>query len=123
MNQGRSILPTTKRQHLQPQRHYPTPQDVSKALEHLAKRLPVELAEEILRQAEYWPRLVSHVRQRVRVEPLGFKCEAWSAYLVSEAIPKLGGGNGGPAIRIERVKFKMESRDQLWGGDQSFIRK
>ncbi|KAF8657970.1 hypothetical protein AX16_002131 [Volvariella volvacea WC 439] len=111
MGQARSTLPTSSHRRY----HHPTPQDVSQARKHLIKLLPVELADEILQQAEYWPRLVSYVEEDVRVDAEAPRFDALFAYIASEEIPKLSG------IRVEKVRFEIRSRDQGWGGDPGLV--
>lgn len=82
MGQGRSILPATSHH----QYHHPTFQDVSQVRKHLTKYLPLELADEILQQAEYWPRLVSHVQEDIHVAAMGPRSEASVVYFASEKL-------------------------------------
>ncbi|KAF8647546.1 hypothetical protein AX16_006635 [Volvariella volvacea WC 439] len=106
MDQEPSASPATSPQ----QRHHPSPEDVSQVRKHLVKLAPIELADVILQEAEYWPRIISHVKEDIRIQALG--PDVWNVYLVSEPIPKLG--TGGSAAQVERVRFEIKSHDQGW---------
>ncbi|KAF8645314.1 hypothetical protein AX16_007911 [Volvariella volvacea WC 439] len=105
--------PRTSATHVTINHHYPTLQDVSQ-VRKLLGFVPSRLVDEVLQQAECWPRLISHVGEEVRVRARLPYEDVWRVYLASRAIPSVG--PDGSAVRIERMRFELESHDQGWDG-------
>ncbi|KAK0451418.1 uncharacterized protein EV420DRAFT_1274146 [Desarmillaria tabescens] len=93
--------------------HIPSDDDVISVKRILNSHLPVEIIDDILDLAQYWP----HVRERRRMEVKAaadhqagetFPKAEW-CYIVSPPIPQ--------DAKVHTVKFVIESRDQGSGGE------
>ncbi|THV02254.1 hypothetical protein K435DRAFT_963274 [Dendrothele bispora CBS 962.96] len=95
---------------------YPSEDDVAVVRQDLLCFLPLELVDEILDYAEYWPRIFDCRRALIDI-PGGRSC----CYLVTQPVPgdSEPGENTGPVRHrsIREVKFQICSRDQGWGGE------
>ncbi|KAK2777052.1 hypothetical protein FQN52_003235 [Onygenales sp. PD_12] len=108
--------------HEPPQPFFPEPADVGAArgiLKSVGPGLPTELADMILDRADY------HVKDRKVFNPgVGAETIVYSnkgSTLVLQAPPIRKIEQQGPELRdlkIKAVRFKLESHDQGWGGDQ-----
>jgi hypothetical protein len=87
-----------------------SPEDVYATRRALLHRLPAELANLIIEEAQYWPRI-------------SCKFEPSLELTVSESVakccvlsPRIPGTMASP-IRIAEIRFRIESHDQGWGGE------
>ena len=92
----------------------PSVDDVFTVRHFLTRFVPLELADAILENAMYWPKVSAS-----RTEPMVVKAEHDNAnnaavyYVVTPPIPYAQNGQ----IRVRKVRFSLESHDQGWGGD------
>lgn len=100
--------------------HHPTPSEVSDVRQILLHFLPVELADMIIEDAEYWARII--VRRDIKLVASASKGRANIAtwcYMVTPPIPSLEMGSDDMESRptmVRKVKFWTRSCDQGWGG-------
>ena len=95
----------------------PSVDDVFTVRQDLARFVPLELADMILENAMYWPK-VSASRTEPRIVAAGYGSSNNNAavyYVVTPPIPYVQGG----WIRVRKVRFSLESHDQGWGGNFS----
>ncbi|KAJ7607170.1 hypothetical protein FB45DRAFT_431964 [Roridomyces roridus] len=92
-----------------------SPDDVIQVRRILLKHFPPELANLILDEAEYWPRIVATRRERVIVDTAHSEnSDASLHYLIMPPIPPTGG------LRVKRVEFFLMSHDQGWSNTPEF---
>jgi hypothetical protein len=94
----------------------PSVDDVFAVRHDLTRFVPLELADTILENAMYWPK-VSASRTEPVVVLAGYDGNSNNAavyYVVTPPIPYVQ--NGG-RVRVRKVRFSLESHDQGWGGD------
>ena len=99
--------------------HTPTERDVFDAKKTLTDYLPLELANIILDDAEYWPVLICHNESTPArsVAAMSFPHHIASyCYFISPKIPETSGLDGSQ-FKVKRILFRICSRDQGWGGD------
>lgn len=92
-----------------------TPEDVIAVRLHLLHFFPAELAQQILDDAEYWPRVSSTFAppDELRLTTRANAFIATKCCVVTPPIPAVEG----VSVRARRVRFRMRSHDQGWGGE------
>ncbi|KXN81946.1 hypothetical protein AN958_03387 [Leucoagaricus sp. SymC.cos] len=94
-----------------------THRDVEEVRELLLKRLPYELTDIIMVEAQYFARLSTkrtiHLTVQGSKEPLN---NAKWLYLISKPIPEVYNGDHIVPTKVHSVRFSIKSCDQGWGG-------
>ena len=114
-----SFMSTTK--HTQ-DHHCPTPEDVVAVRRSLLAFVPMELANAILNEANYWPKATLNFNPENdwALHASGQGNNATDCCLVTPRLcDLLYNGMDGP-VRIEAVCFKIVSHDQGWCSQNNF---
>lgn len=99
--------------------HVPTESDVEHVRETLLEHLPLEIVDLILHDAEYWPVLICHTESTPVRSISATHYSHFIAnycYFITPRIPEQG-LSGGRHLKIEKVVYRLKSRDQGIGGD------
>jgi hypothetical protein len=96
--------------------HIPTERDIKLVQETLVQFLPLELANLIIDEAEYWPVLACNSgKTSIRVEAMSnLQYSANHCYYIS---PRLPNPTEECLYKLRKIVFRLWSRDQGWGGD------
>ncbi|KAJ6606884.1 hypothetical protein B0H10DRAFT_2070560 [Mycena sp. CBHHK59/15] len=98
--------------------HHPTPNDVFEVRKFLLHFIPAELANIIIDEARYWPRVIAQQEMHVDVSASASPGNnAFLCYLVTPPIPTVEDlESPDVAPRVKMVRFTTLSCDQGWGG-------
>jgi len=105
----------------------PTPKDVFTVRRYLLVKVPAELANIILNEARYWPKVscgfTSMGSYRV-VSATGVKPDASACCLLSPVLGEWMIGNGAlQSFKVKAVRFTILSHDQGWASEDDFLGK
>jgi hypothetical protein len=95
----------------------PSVDDVFAVRHDLTRFVPLELADTILENAMYWPK-VSASRAEPVVIVAGYGDSNNNAAVYYVVTPPISYDQNG-RIRVRKVRFSLESHDQGWGGNLS----
>ena len=94
----------------------PTPEDVIAVRFHLLHIFPAELAQKILDDAEYWPRISSVFEPPEELRVAASRQNAFIASKCCVLTPPIPDVEG-VKVRTRCVRFRIRSHDQGWGGE------
>ncbi|KAF8875923.1 hypothetical protein BD779DRAFT_1678024 [Infundibulicybe gibba] len=103
--------------------HIPTRDDIQIVRRRLTTHLPLELADKILEDAMYWPKIVTAMLENERVllsASRGPGVDASRCCLVTPPLPGAGRleGDWSAITKARMITFRISSHDQGWGGDR-----
>lgn len=93
-----------------------TPEDVINVRLRLLHFLPAELAQQILDDADYWPRVSCAFAPAEELQVAATQANAFIATqccAVTPPVPEVEGAT----VRARWVRFEMRSHDQGWAGE------
>jgi len=103
----------------------PTPKDVFIVRRYLLVKVPAELANIILDEARYWPKLscrtITSMSSCRFVRATGEKPDASACCLLSPVLGEWMIGNGALSGKIKAVRFTILSHDQGWASEDDFL--
>jgi len=103
--------------------HVPTPEDVFTVRRYLLAKLPAELANIILDEAHYWPKVSYGLLRGVEWSISGRNADNFDASICCLLTPRLNEWimtNGAPSHKIKAVCFTIVSHDQGWASENDF---
>jgi hypothetical protein len=105
--------------------HVPTPKDVFAVRGYLLAKVPAELANVILEEASYWPKvscgLTPEVGDCIVKASSAQGDDASFCCLVSPRLKEWNITNGAPSSRVKEVCFTIVSHDQGWASENDFL--
>ncbi|KJA19745.1 hypothetical protein HYPSUDRAFT_204331 [Hypholoma sublateritium FD-334 SS-4] len=93
-----------------------TPEGVIAVRLHLLHFIPAELVQQILDDAEYWPRVCCTFEPPEELRLRTTRSNAFNAAQCCVVTPPIPVLEGVP-VRARRVRFRIRSHDQGWGGE------
>ena len=103
--------------------HIPTPDDVFTVRRYLLAELPAELANVILNEAHYWPKVAHSLPEGGEWIVRAHDSENFDASVCCVLTPRLNDWiitNGAPSCKVKAVCFTIVSRDQGWASENDF---
>lgn len=95
----------------------PTHNDVDQVRDILLTRVPYELADLILSEAQYWARLSTKRDTFLQIQASDeLLHNAKWVYMISDPIPTVYNGDRALPTKVKSVQFSLKSCDQGWGG-------